>query len=371
MTARLTSLAAAPLVLAALLLAALPAAAPAKTVWLCRPGLAANPCEPGLATTLFSPAGVQLGVEHPRRPRHRRIDCFYVYPTVSGQPRPAATRRIDPELRSIALYQAARYSRDCRVFAPVYRQITIQGLFGGGVTPAQAERAYRDVRAAWRTYLRRFNHGRGVVLIGHSQGTLQLRRLVREEIDPRRRARRRLVSALLLGGNVTVAAGRDRGGDFKHVRACRTARQLGCVVAFSTFGGPAPPDSVFGRTNDPGRAVLCTNPTALGGGTGIADTIVPAAPFAPGTAIGSQVATTGFTQPPATTPWISIPGSYSARCVDDGGAHVLAITPLDGAPQLAARPLPSWGLHLVDGNIALGNLARLVRRQAAEYAARL
>ena len=65
-----------------------------------------------------------------------------------------------------------------------------------------------------------------------------------------------------------------------------------------------------------------------------------------------------------------MPQSYSARCTDDAGAQVLEITPRDGAPALTPRPLPTWGLHFVDGNIALGNLIGLVRRQAAEYTAR-
>ena len=102
-------------------LAAAPAAAGGKTVWLCKPGLRANPCAPGLDTTRFSPTGQQLGIDRIER-RRPKVDCFYVYPTVSDQPGPQANRRIDPELRSIALYQAARYSRDCRMFAPVYRQ---------------------------------------------------------------------------------------------------------------------------------------------------------------------------------------------------------------------------------------------------------
>ena len=149
-------------------------------------------------------------------------------------------------LRSIALYQAARYSRDCRVFAPVYRQVTVQGLLQPStVTPEMREQGYDDVVEAWRAYLRRFNHGRGVVLIGHSQGTFVLRRLIREEIDPKASARRRLVSAVLLGGNVTVKKGSDRGGDFKQVRACRRASQTGCVVAFSTFNAPVPDERAF------------------------------------------------------------------------------------------------------------------------------
>ena len=154
-----------------------------------------------------------------------KIDCFYVYPTVSDQETPFATLSIDPELRSIALYQAARYSQRCRVFAPVYRQATVAGLGGARGTSAEAERAYTDVRSAWRTYLRKYNKGRGVVIMGHSQGTFVLRRMVREEVDPKPKVRRKLVSAILLGGNVTVRKGKDVGGDFKHIRACRSKRQ--------------------------------------------------------------------------------------------------------------------------------------------------
>jgi alpha-beta hydrolase superfamily lysophospholipase len=86
--------------------------------------------------------------------------------------------------------------------------------------------AYADVHAAWRDYLRRYNHGRPVVLIGHSQGTLVLRQLVAREVDAKPRVRALLVSALLLGGNVLVAQGRETGGDLRHVPACRSPRQF-------------------------------------------------------------------------------------------------------------------------------------------------
>jgi hypothetical protein len=344
------------------------ASAEARTVWLCKPGVEDDPCSPGLSTTRFSPAGERLGTDDVRRARRRRIDCFYVYPTVSDQPRPAATRAIDPELRSIALYQVGRYSQHCRVFAPVYRQITLSGLFSGGVTPAMTRRAYGDVRRAWRTYLRRHNRGRGVVLIGHSQGTFMLRRLIAEEIDRQRPIRRRLVSALLLGGNVTVRAGEDAGGDFRNLRACRSARQLHCVVAFSTFNAPVPADARFGRTAEPGLEVLCTNPASLRGGSGPVDPMLPSAPFAPGTTFGSVTDTIGFPRPEASTAWLSFPRAYTARCSSDGGAGVLQITSAGGAPVLRPTPDAGWGMHVVDANIALGNLVRLVRRQAARYA---
>ena len=54
----------------------------------------------------------------------------------------------------------------------------------------------------------------------------------------------------------------------------------------------------------------------------------------------------------------------------EAGARVLRIQPAPGAPALRPVPLPGWGLHLVDANIALGNLERLVRRQAEAYRSR-
>ncbi len=88
---------------------------------------------------------------------------------------------------SIAEYQAARFSQHCRMFAPVYRQSTMTSLVLGLVgLPRQQGPGYADVRAAWRDYLAHDNHGRGVVLIGHSQGSFVLRQLIADEIEPHR-----------------------------------------------------------------------------------------------------------------------------------------------------------------------------------------
>jgi hypothetical protein len=337
------------------------------TVWLCRPGLADNPCRPSLATTRATPTGQALGVDQTQAPSHPKIDCFYVYPTVSDQKTPNADLTIDPTERSIALYQAARYSRDCRVFAPVYRQLTLSSIGARG--PAgNVQLAYNDVRRAWSTYLHQFNHGRGVVLIGHSQGAFVLRQLIASEIDPHPAMRRLLVSAVLLGGNVTVRQASDVGGDFKHIPACHRAAQVGCVIAFSTFDATPPADSLFGRTTTPGLQVLCTNPAALGGGPGLLDPVFPTQPFAPGSTLAAGIQLLGFTVPDVGTPWVSLPGAYSATCSSAGGADVLEITPRSGAPVIHPSPDASWGLHLVDGNIALGNLIGVVHSEAVSYA---
>src|SRR5262249_14496730 len=158
-----------------------------------------NPCQPSMGTTQLSPDGQQIGTFTPKSVKKPKYDCFYVYPTVSDDKSDNSDLSIDPEERSVALYQAARYSTGCRVLAPMYRQVTLQYLMQtGGESGAPAEIAYGDVLNAWKYYLKKYNKGRGVVLIGHSQGSFVLRRLIAEQIDNKKSQRKKLISAILL-----------------------------------------------------------------------------------------------------------------------------------------------------------------------------
>ena len=356
---------------------ALAGAAPveAKTVWLCKPKLADNPCDAGFDTTIVTPAGDPVG-SHSNRSGKRLIDCFYVYPTVSDDEGQNSDLSIDPEERSIALYQAAYYSQYCRVFAPVYRQVTLSAILGSGeIPPEAAQLAYSDVLAAWKEYLKKHNDGRGVVFIGHSQGTVVLRRLIADQVDPKKKVRKRLVSALLYGGNVLTAKGERTGGDFQRIPTCAKGTETGCVIAFSAFDSAVPAGALFGRPSggflggDPATdEVVCTDPARLSGDNGALRLTIPSEPFAPGTTIGVATQAVGVPQPAVDTPWIEFPDAYAGACSNADDANVLQVTDLPGAAHLNQVPDANWGLHLVDANIALGNLVDVVGRQAARYA---
>ena len=231
----------------------------------------------------------------PRRDRDHGVDCFYVYPTVSNQPTRLATKRADPEIRSIALYQAARFSQVCRVYAPLYRQATVAALQAETTTRSDYLTAYGDVEKAFDAFLRRIGSPprlrpasatrRGATTCnGSSAGA--------STAMPR--LRRRLVSAVLLGGDVAVRKGSDRGGVFRRVPTCERATQLSCVLAFSTFNETPPDPSVFGRgasrvagflglPDAAGLETACTNPAALGSNRSVPLTsVIPTEPFAPG-----------------------------------------------------------------------------------------
>src|SRR3954447_16560842 len=344
----------------------------AKVAWLCHPSMASDPCHGDLTTTYFEPDG-SSHVATPAVPANPGIDCFYVYPTVSNQPTPNATQTADPEVRSIALYQAQRFSTQCRVFAPLYREVTAAGVSVASQThdTTPYETAFTDVEQAWRRYLATDNHGRGVVLIGHSQGSRMLRALVRRDIDPDPAVRSRLISAIIPGANATIY-------DFAHIRPCRAATQTGCVISYSTFNARPPDNARFGPTDTdpvgnalglPDGPVICTDPSRLSPTRDDLQSLVPSEPFAPGVILVLLLKLYGGPPPSADTAWLQPTDHYTARCTTANHANVLMIAPVGDARTLTPSPDATWGVHLVDINIALGDLVEIVGDQAQAWLA--
>jgi hypothetical protein len=359
------------------------AAAPARagpprdawgTTWLCRPGLANNPCLADLTTTVVERSGATR-VERRAPAADPPVDCFYVYPTISDEPTVNADLAVGFRQQEVAIAQASRFSQVCDVYAPVYRQITLSALdHPRSITLAHALVAYRGVLAAFRDYLAHYNHGRGIVFIGHSQGATILIRLLQQQVDDNPALRARLVSALLMGGNVTVERGGTVGGDFAHIPACTRTAETGCVVAYSSFTSKPSANSEFGRTSSnegvnllaprrlsPRLQIMCVNPAAPAGGTAYLDPYLPSLvlSFLPGSTVS------------VTTPWVTFPRELTARCESSGNATWLQVSRpggrADRRPALGRLQDPILGLHILDVNIALGDLVRLVGAQAAAY----
>ncbi|MEW6322257.1 MAG: DUF3089 domain-containing protein [Acidobacteriota bacterium] len=354
-----------------------------ETAWLCRPGRD-DACAIDLTTTVVQADGTltrETWAADPKAP----IDCFYVYPTVSTDAGLNSDMTPDAAERNVIAQQFARFASKCRPFAPMYRQVTLAGLRqrlaggGGGDFDLGGGIAYADVRAAWQDYLARDNQGRGVVLIGHSQGAFILTQLIRNEIDGKP-VQQRLVSAMLLGATVPVARGRDVGGAFQHIPVCRQRTQTGCVVSFASFRSTIPPpaNTLFGRAADAAHVAICTNPVTLNGDSG------PLRAYL--SATGRTIASSTSPQPWAAgttidTPFVSVPGLLTARCATNEHATYLEVTvhgdPADpradditGDLGLPGKPLPNWGLHLIDVNLTMGNLLDLVERQGRAWALR-
>jgi len=342
-------------------------------LWLCHPDkekgedqcLAAD-----LTATEFMPDGTTQLVEHTPA-EDPAFDCFYVYPTVDIRFEVGQTENFDDITQELdpLLNQAARLTAQCRVFAPLYHQITI-GTFGTPEAPALLDAAYQDVHAAFESYLANHAGDRSFVILGHSQGTYMTTRLMQEVIEPDPDLRERLIAALLVGGSFSVPPGETVGGTLTTIPLCTDIDEVGCVLAYRTYAAELPPVPGNQAPDIPGNDVACTNPTiASGGQPRLAGAFFPT-----------------FTHQPVVfpeidygvevdTPFVLYRDFFSGECTPDSdGLGFLAIKVDPEAQDMRTNPIdfdnalfnPGFlGLHVLDYNFAMQDLLDQVAAKAA------
>ncbi len=347
------------------------------SLWLCRPDLATNQCLVNdLQATAVEPDN-SLVAEPAPTPVDSNYDCFYIYPTVDLSPKAGnhtdfsdISYELDP-----LLSQAARFNGSCRIFAPLYRQVTL-GTYSSSDPNKQQyfDLAYSDVEDAFHHYMGQYNNGRNVVIMGHSQGTLMTTELIQKLIDGEPRLRARLIAALLIGGSVTVPDGQTVGGTFQNLPLCTDADQTGCIIAYRSYAEGYPPANGTNAVGLDGMDTACTNPAALAsGGAHFASTYLPLHVNQPAFQVGMDIGL------PLTTPFAVYHDFYTGECVkDDHGRSYLQIgdTPQPGDERMNRIPFDNilfnpgiLGTHVLDYNWALGDLIDLVQRKAAALTA--
>ena len=141
---------------------------------------------------------------------------------------------------------------------------------------------------------------------------------------------------------------------------------------------PPPANTLFGRSEDPASSGSCTNPASLGGGSAPLKAYLAAS--------GQNIVATAapkawVADKTVDTPWVSVPGLLTAECKTNEFATYLEVK-VNGDPAdpridditgdlgAVGKPLANWGLHLIDVNLAMGNLLDLVEQQSKAYRAR-
>ena len=273
----------------------------------------------------------------------------------------------------------------CKVYAPVYRQITLPAS-GSARAAARSPRRCAPPPTTTcampcATYLRQVQpRPRRSCSSGTPRAPFVLRELVAQGGRPKASVRKRLVSAILLGGNVLVKKGSDRGGDFRHLRACRSTKPVALRRGLLDVRRAAAPELRVRpavahprrRPEGPLRATRsCARtrpPSAAAPGRSRRSS--RARRSRPGRPSAARPSPSGSRRRRSPRPGSRPTAPTPRRASPPTGRNVLQITPQGGAPTLHALPDATWGLHLTDANIALGNLIALVRKQGAQYARR-
>ncbi|HUK59381.1 MAG TPA: DUF3089 domain-containing protein [Stellaceae bacterium] len=333
--------------------------------WLCRPDHN-EACEVDLSTTVIDAQGKTSLKRFSRNPQ-APIDCFYVYPTVSEERGPISDLNEGRAERDVVRQQFAPFGSKCRLYAPLYHQVTLSTLASEarGVAPNFDPLVpARDVINAWKTYVGHDNAGRGFVLIGHSQGAAILKYIVAGLIEGTPLARQ-LVSVIIPGTDIDVPKGESTGGTFASIQLCRTADETGCVIVYSSYPASDPPgaNASFGMSARPGMQDGCVNPARLATGGTTLDAFLPA---------------TGVLKTRNRTPFLAVPGLLSGECTFAENHNFLAISIAQDrrAPKVqqflraVVAQEPTWGLHAMDINLALGDLIGIVGTETDAWLAR-
>lgn len=383
-----------------------------QPVWLCHPGDAESVCGSSvgrypdgvavpLSTTVVSDGS--MTVIQPASGPVPAVDCFYVYPTVDLTPNPllqigsnAPSARDDEA--GVLLAQFGALTGTCRIFAPLYRQSTLPQLAVSGLTGTDPYPGpgFADVQQAWDDYWMHDNldpvtgERRGVIVLGHSQGSVAVERMLQQSVDGNAAATAQLVSAVILGGQVQVPIGGVSGGGndpastFQHLPLCASqpgSVPIGCVIAYSSYGQPAGSAPVSGSLADNldlGHQIACVNPSALLAGsspgtTTALDPILPTRTLVRGTAPAPNgvlsVLLLGYALPDDPTGYREIPGALAGHCAFAGDATTNSswLQVDDSTGLLPDTSNSALGYHVVDANVDLGGLRALLTAQIAHW----
>jgi len=303
-------------------------------LWYSRPGIGVNDparWQPALAGEQVDAQGEEFGIEG----ELPEFAVFFIHPTsyLSADSWNAPPGDEDAE-RIARIYvrgMASPFNAASEIWAPRYRQATMGAFLTDAPEGEQAiDAAYADVLEAFGYFLSSIDADTPVVLVGHSQGSLHLLRLLNEEVKGSALADR-LVAAYAIGWPISV----DHDLPELGIPACATQRQTGCIMSWSSFAEPADPSSVVEAYSTSrgldgelrgDSTILCSNPLT-GSVGGEADASAN---------IGTLVPDDSMSQGEL------LPNAVPARCGDRG------LLLIGEPPELGSYVLPGNNYHVYD-----------------------
>lgn len=249
---------------------------------------------------------------------------------------------------------ASAFNRADEIWAPRYRQAVAGAFLTDQAEAGQAiDAAYGDVREAFRYFADSIDADQPIVIAGHSQGSLHVLRLLREEIAGTS-LEARIAAAYPIGWPISV----EDDLPALPLPACGDPNQAGCLTTWLSFANNPDSsmlmdryqatDSMTGGSRGDGP-ILCVNPlTGTAGGE------------APESAnLGTLVPNDDFSSAEL------VPEAVPARCDEEG------LLIIGNPPRVGQGVLPGNNYHVYDIPLFWANLQEdVVRRVSAWTTAR-
>ncbi len=164
-----------------------------------------------------------------------KADVFYIYPTLNTDKKdlrwnvPINDAIQNKKVIDKAVYfQASAFLNAGKLYVPYYRQAHLRSYShykNGGKEALNL--AYNDVKNAFKTYLKKYNNGRPILIVSHSQGTTHAIRLLKEFFDGKP-LQDQLIAAYIPG----IAIKKNQ---FKNIHLMKTPTEVGGYVTWNTY----------------------------------------------------------------------------------------------------------------------------------------
>lgn len=256
---------------------------------------------------------------------------------------PLDDKATNKRLRQMVEGQASIFNGVSTAWVPRYRQAAFGAFLKPGPDTEQAlEVAYQDVARSFAEFMARVPVDQPLILAGHSQGALHLKRLLREQGGPE--LKERLVAVYLIGWPVLDEDLEDFG-----LPGCTSRAQAGCVLSWQSVAADSETDEhlkTLARGADIGdetigwKKMLCINPL-----TGSPEGEAP------------PEANLGMLQGQKL-----LPRKVGAEC-DEHGLLKIAPAPKDIGPYI----LPNGNFHVYDVALFWANLRADVEARLSAF----
>ena len=188
---------------------------------------------------------------------NKAADLFIVCPTVDlgtdGHTNMSLTdENIKGNFTGALNMQRGIYEKNCRMYAPYYRQATLADYtLPRQDAAAYFDLAYSDVRAAFLYYMHHENNGRPFVLSGFSQGAEMCLRLLKE-FGNTDFVKNNMVACYAIGWRFTPQEAKQ----YPYIRLAQSADDLGTVIMFNSEA----PEVTSSLMVPHGEKSFCINP---------------------------------------------------------------------------------------------------------------
>jgi len=166
----------------------------------------------------------------------KEVDVFFIYPTLLSDKKDPAWNadiyRSDIREEVIELSvtnQASAFANAGNLYVPFYRQAHYK-VFDNKLRSIAGDTwtiAYEDVKAAFQYYLNNYNNGKGIIIAGHSQGSMHGSKLVKDFFDGTE-LQNQLVAAYLPGAGIESLY-------FSSLKPLETPEAIGGYVSWNTY----------------------------------------------------------------------------------------------------------------------------------------